>query len=443
MIILKNVTINIADENLLEKVSFVLHKGDRIGLVGPNGSGKSSLFKAIIGEVELENGIIRIESEQIGYLPQEIESKNKELSGGQKTRLAFKNILLKKPSVLLLDEPTNHLDIEAIVELEKFLRDFKGAVFIISHDRQFLDNIVNKILEIDPVNKSFNEYIGNYSQYLIEREKRILLQESLCKSQQQEKNRLENWLTLKRQEASIYSSSQKGKMIRAKERYLKREIYDKEIIRPDGLRKIKKINIKGNVANQKLVLRCRNINKNFGNKSILHDISFEIRGKERILLSGGNGSGKTTLLKIITGEIQSDNGEVNIGTNISIGYFAQEHELLDKNKTVLEEFMCTENLINHNNPRQILGSFLFSGQSVFKKVSSLSLGERVRLIFAKLTNQYNDLLVLDEPTNHLDIQSREVIEKALFDFQGAILLVSHDRYFIEKIEINRHLFMDR
>ncbi len=439
MIIIKNVTINIAGENLFEKVSFVLHKGDRIGLVGPNGSGKSSLFKAIMGQVELENGTIRIESEQIGYLPQEIEFKDEKLSGGQKTRLALEKILLKKPSVLLLDEPTNHLDLEAAIQLEKFIHDFKGAVFIISHDRQLLDNTVNKILEIDPVNSSFNEYTGNYSQYLIEREKRISLQESAYKSQQQEKKRLENWLTLKRQEASIYSSSQKGKMIRSKEKYLEREIYNKEILRPDGLKKIKKVEIQGDVANTKLALRCSDIHKSFGDKLILRNISFEIRGKERILLTGSNGSGKTTLLKIITGEIKPDSGEVRIGANISLGYFAQEHELLDHNKTVLEEFMSTDNLISGKDPRQILGSFLFSGQSIFKKVSSLSLGERVRLIFAKLTNQYNDLLILDEPTNHLDIQSKEVIEKALVEYQGAILVVSHDRYFIDKIRLNRFL----
>jgi ATP-binding cassette subfamily F protein 3 len=420
-------------------VSFVLHKGDRIGLVGPNGSGKSSLFKAIMGQVELENGTIKVESEQIGYLPQEIEFKDEKLSGGQKTRLALEKILLKKPSVLLLDEPTNHLDLEATIQLEKFIRDFKGVVFIISHDRQLLDNTVNKILEIDPVNSSFNEYTGNYSQYLIEREKRISLQESAYKSQQQEKKRLENWLTLKRQEASIYSSSQKGKMIRSKEKYLEREIYNKEILRPDGLKKIKKVEIQGDVANAKLALRCSDIHKSFGDKLILRNISFEIRGKERILLTGSNGSGKTTLLKIIIGEIKPDSGEVRIGANISLGYFAQEHELLDHNKTVLEEFMSTGNLISGKDPRQILGSFLFLGQSIFKKVSSLSLGERVRLIFAKLTNQYNDLLILDEPTNHLDIQSKEVIEKALVEYQGAILVVSHDRYFIDKIRLNRFL----
>jgi ATP-binding cassette subfamily F protein 3 len=439
MIIIKNLTINMAGDKLFEGVSFVLHKGDRVGLVGPNGSGKSTLLKAILGEIELDGGTIKIEREQIGYLPQEVFFPDKNLSGGQKTRRALAEMLARKPSVLLLDEPTNHLDIEAVEWLEEIIQSFRGAVLIISHDRKLLDNTVNKILEIDPTNHSFNEYAGNYSEYIIEREKRIEKQEIAYKLQQKEKKRLEDWLVLKRQEASIFSDPAKGKMIRAKEKQLQREIYDKEIARPSAVKKIKKLDLQGDVANAKLVCRLSDITKSFGDKKVLRDISFEMRGKERVLLSGGNGSGKTVLLKILLGEVIPDSGEVKIGANLSMGYFAQEHELLDRNKTVLEEFLSTKNLVTNKDPRKVLGSFLFSDQAVFKKVSALSLGERVRLIFAKLTNQHNDLLILDEPTNHLDIQSREVIENALIGYQGAILLVSHDRYFIEKIKIDREL----
>lgn len=441
MIIIKNLSISIAGETLFEKVSFVLHKGDRIGLVGPNGSGKSTLLKAIIGEVEIDNGVIKVEHERIGYLPQQIilNDVNQKLSGGQKTRLALEKILQSKPTMLLLDEPTNHLDTEGIIWLEEVIKNFKGGVLIISHDRRLLDNTVNKILEIDPANNSFNEYVGGYSEYMLERSKKVEKQKEVYRLQQQEKKRLENWLTLKRQEASVYVDPAKGKMIRAKERYLQREIYDKEIKKPENFRKIKGVSVEGEVANTKLVLRCSNVSKSFEQRSILRDVTFEVRGKERMLLSGSNGSGKTTLLKILIGVLQPDSGEVKIGTNISIGYFAQEHESLDQSKTVLEEFLSTPDLISEKDPRQVLGAFLFSYQTVFKKVSSLSLGERVRLIFAKLTNQRNELLILDEPTNHLDIQSREVIENALMEYQGAILAVSHDRYFVDRVGFDRFI----
>ncbi|MBP9711551.1 MAG: ABC-F family ATP-binding cassette domain-containing protein [Candidatus Pacebacteria bacterium] len=440
MIIIKNVSVSIAGENLFEKVSFVLHRGDRIGLVGPNGAGKSTLLKAIVGEVEIDNGLIKIENERIGYLPQQIVFNDSKLSGGQKTRLALETILKEKPTVLLLDEPTNHLDLDAILWLEDVIKNFRGCVLVISHDRRLLDNTVNKILEIDPVNNSFNEYLGGYTNYITEKKRSTERQENSYRLQQREKKRLENWLVLKKQEASIYSSASKGKMIRAKEKYLEREIHNKEIKKPESFKKIKGVNILGEVANTKLVLRCDNLVKSFNQKPVLKNVSFEIRGKEKILLSGNNGSGKTTLLKIITGDLKPDSGEIKIGTNVSIGYFAQEHEQLDVNKTVLEEFLSTSSLITSKDPRQVLGAFLFSDQAVFKKVSSLSHGERVRLIFAKLTNQKHELLVLDEPTNHLDIQSREVIENALMEYQGAILVVSHDRYFTSKIEVDKFIY---
>ena len=185
-------------------------------------------------------------------------------------------------------------------------------------------------------------------------------------------------------------------------------------------------------------MRVQNITKQLGEKKILSNISFELRGKERVLLSGENGSGKTTLLKIISGDLSADSGTIKIGEHVHIGYFAQEHEQLDLNKTVLEEFLSLDRPIaTDKDPRTILGSFMFGGQATFKKVADLSHGERVRLIFAKLTNQQNELLILDEPTNHLDIVSREIIENAIREYNGAIILVSHDRYFIEQIAVSR------
>jgi ATP-binding cassette subfamily F protein 3 len=477
MLSVKKLSSSILGEPLFEKVSFVIAKGTHVGLVGQNGTGKSTLLKIIAGVLESSEGSIHLEQERVGYLPQELTFEEtatiaaflalpaqksitsslkqvgldtlspellvKQLSGGQKTRLAIAKLLADKPTFLLLDEPTNHLDIEAVEWLETFLTNFAGGVLIVSHDRRLLDNTVSKIFELDSSTRSLNEYEGGYTNYLAEREKRIERQDDAYKRQQREKKRLEEWIALKKQEAAIYDSPSKGKMIRAKERYLEREILEKPVLRPKDHKKIRGMNLEGETANAKLICRVSNVNANYDGKNVLSDVSFEIYGKEKVLLSGMNGSGKTTLLKVLLGVHQPRSGTIKIGERVSIGYFAQEHEHLNMAHTVLEEFHETQSQASEQDARRALGSFLFSEQDVFKKVSSLSMGERVRLVFAKLTHSQYELLILDEPTNHLDIPSREVIEKALLGFQGALLAVSHDRYFVEKMGFDRELHLER
>lgn len=474
MIIVKNVTKYLSNEILFEKVSFTIGKKDKVGLVGPNGSGKSTLMQILMGNQEADEGTVQVQQERIAYVSQEIEFTEgdtvesflrithgidvesaleqvgleylpldfpiQDMSGGQKTRISIARSLLNGPTLLFLDEPTNHLDESGVIWLEHFIKNFNGGVLVISHDRRLLDTCVNKMFEMDSINGVFNTYNGGYSEYVVERNKRLEQQAEDYRQQQKEKKRLESWLVLKQQEAHVYSDPAKGKQVQAIKKRLEREIYSQELTKGKDFKKMKGLELKGENHASKLILRVTNVSKSFGDKKLFQDVSFEVRGDERLVLAGKNGSGKTTLLNIIAGKMDADSGEVKIGEGVRFGYFSQHHEDLDSKNTVMQEFLATDRLLDtKTDPRLILGSFLFTGESVFKKVGDLSHGERVRLIFAKLICQANELLILDEPTNHLDIISREAIEEALLGYGGAIVVVSHDRYFLEKISAERQV----
>ena len=472
MFIVKNISKSIGSKTLFENISFSLNRGDRVALVGPNGSGKSTFLKILAGVENPDTGNFVMQGEEIAYVPQELLTSKEDtigtfcagkehemlsslkavgmgafslshpiykMSGGQKTRVMIAKALLSKPTVLLLDEPTNHLDREGIDWLRNFVRSFNGIVFVVSHDREFLEDMM-RIFEINTDDHSFDYYIGSWHEYKKQRAERILERQSAYSDQQKEKKRLEDYLKWRQIQASAHSNPNLGAQIRMLKKRIEKEITSQELSKPKNFRTISNVSLSGNVHNAKLLLTFKDVSFTLGEKILLYKMSFDIRGKERIILVGKNGSGKSTLLKIIMGILPKQGGEIRIGANVNIGYFAQEHEFLDPEETVTQSFENTERLKKEGiDTRSILASFLFKNNDLDKKIKNLSPGERVRLIFAKLIHQENELLLLDEPTNHLDIQSKEVIEKALANFEGGILAVSHDNYFIKAIGVNREL----
>lgn len=503
----KDLTKAYGTDVILDKVSFHINKGERVGIVGVNGAGKTTLLKMLTGQLPCESGDFFISGNtQIGYLEQDggfdsektvieevnsifahfpqmekemeellagIEETHDErllerydelhekfknlggytykseitgilssmafsedsydkkiasLSGGEKTRLALACLLLRKPDILFLDEPTNHLDIGTLKWLEQYLKSYKGTIVLVSHDRYFLDQTVTRIFEVD--NHKLNIYEGNYTFYAAERRKR---REAEMRAYEKQKKEID------RQEEMIRRFKQRGteklaKRAASREKRLSAmEIMDK----PTAQHSKMKLSFKENFQSGKDVLFAEDLSKSFGygsnSRELFTGVNLDIKRGERICIVGANGTGKTTLLRMLMGDLSCNTGRIRIGHNVQFGYYDQGQQLLNGANTVIDELHDAYKLYTETELRNILGRFLFRGEAVFLRVSSLSGGEKARLALLKLMMSGANVLVLDEPTNHLDIESKEVFEEALLEFPGTCIIVSHDRYFLNRI----------
>lgn len=347
------------------------------------------------------------------------------LSGGQRSKLCLAKLLLSQSNMLLLDEPTNHLDIDAIAWLEGFLRDFKGAMIIISHDRYFLDNVTNKTIELEH-NRAM-VYTGSYSEFVKKKES---VNESL-------KNKYEHDLKeIKRIEGIVEQQKRWGQahnFITAASKQKEADRIKDQLVAPESELETMRMHFEPRWESGNDVLICKNLAKSFDDKQLFKNVDIHIRKGERVFIIGGNGCGKTTLFRILTGKTPMNSGEYDYGANVEIGYFDQMQQNLDLSKTALDEVWDTFPNMTQTEVRSALASFLFKGDEVFKPLSKMSGGERARVSLLKLMLKGSNFLLLDEPTNHLDASSREELEKTLLDYSGTMLIVSHDRYFINKI----------
>lgn len=359
----------------------------------------------------------------LGFTEDEFSKPVATLSGGQKTRVALGRLLLQNPDLIILDEPTNHLDMTSIAWLETYLLNYKGAVLIVSHDRYFLDRIAGKVIEIDQ--SKATTFMGNYSDYAVKKEQlRVAAWNAYMNQQRDIKHQEEVIEKLKsfNREKSIKRAESREKMLD------KIEVIEK----PSEVRTDMKLTLTPRILSGNDVLTVEHLSKSFDSHKLFTDVNFEIKRGEHVAIIGDNGSGKTTLLKILNGLVPADQGTFRLGSNVEIGYYDQEHHVLHSEKTLFEEISDDYPYLNNTQIRNVLAAFLFTGEDVFKRISDLSGGERGRVSLAKLVLSNANFLILDEPTNHLDIMSKEILEDALNGYEGTILYVSHDRYFINR-----------
>ena len=359
----------------------------------------------------------------LGFTEDEFQKPVSTLSGGQKTRVALGKLLLQKPDLIILDEPTNHLDMSSISWLETYLLNYKGSVLIVSHDRYFLDRIASKIIEID--NTKVTVFSGNYSDYAAKKEQLRQAQRNAYLNQQAEIKHQEEVITKLKsfnREKSIKRAESREKML------AKIEVLDK----PTEVRSDMHLQLTPRIESGNDVLTVEHLAKTFDRNTLFSDLSFALKRGEHVAIIGDNGTGKTTILKLINELVEPDAGTIRLGSKVQIGYYDQEHHVLHPDKTLFEEISDEYPSLNNTEIRNTLAAFLFTGDDVFKRIKDLSGGERGRVSLAKLMLSESNFLILDEPTNHLDIASKEILEDALNSYNGTVLYVSHDRYFINR-----------
>lgn len=414
----------------MKEVSFHLEEKEKAAIVGINGSGKTTLLRCILGIEEAdEGGIAFSKDKKMAYLAQQhadMEQEDEEyesLSGGQKTKKRLEEILMEKPDLLILDEPTNHLDIGSIQWLEKVLKRYDGAVLLVSHDRYFLDKIVTKVIDLE--RGKARMYQGNYTEYV---EKKKMIREAERKAYENQQ------AEIKHQEAVIEKLKQFNREKSIKRAESREKLLSKveRLEQPEDLQNEMRLLFMPREASGNDVLVAKDLGKSFDGKRLFSHGTFSIQRGEHVAVIGDNGTGKTTLLKILNGLIQADEGEFRLGSKVKIAYYDQEHAVLHMEKTLFDEIQDTYPDMNNTRVRNVLAAFLFTGDDVYKRVGDLSGGERGRVSLAKLMLSDANFLILDEPTNHLDIQGKEVLEEAIRNYEGTVLYVSHDRYFINR-----------
>lgn len=427
---ISNLSKSYVGQSVLKEVSFHLEEKEKAAIVGINGSGKTTLLRCILGIEEAdEGGIAFSKDKKMAYLAQQhadMEQEDEEyesLSGGQKTKKRLEEILMEKPDLLILDEPTNHLDIGSIQWLEKVLKRYDGAVLLVSHDRYFLDKIVTKVIDLE--RGKARMYLGNYTAYV---EKKKMIREAERKAYENQQ------AEIKHQEAVIEKLKQFNREKSIKRAESREKLLSKveRLEQPEDLQNEMRLLFMPREASGNDVLVAKDLGKSFDGKRLFSHGTFSIQRGEHVAVIGDNGTGKTTLLKILNGLIQADEGEFRLGSKVKIAYYDQEHAVLHMEKTLFDEIQDTYPDMNNTRVRNVLAAFLFTGDDVYKKVGDLSGGERGRVSLAKLMLSDANFLILDEPTNHLDIQGKEVLEEAIRNYEGTVLYVSHDRYFINQ-----------